>query len=39
MANRIVVLQDSEIDAMNYMLEQRGQPPITDPLPESHDDH
>lgn len=39
MANRIVLLQDSEIDTMNAMLEQRVQSPITDPLPDSHEDH
>ncbi len=39
MADRIVLLQDSEIGTMNAMLEQRGQPPITDPLPDSHDEH
>jgi uncharacterized protein (DUF305 family) len=37
LANRIVVLQDSEISTMNAMLEERGQDPITDPLPDSHD--
>ncbi len=39
MADRIVLLQDSEIDTMNAMLEQRAQSPITDPLPDSHEDH
>jgi uncharacterized protein (DUF305 family) len=39
MANRIVMLQESEITTMNQMLEERGQSPITDPLPESHEDH
>lgn len=41
MANRVVLLQDSEIDTMNQMLEKRGQEPITDPLPgtEDHDGH
>lgn len=39
MADRIILLQDAEIDTMNTMLEQRGQPPITDPLPDSHEDH
>jgi len=39
MAGRIVLLQDSEIDTMNAMLEQRGQSPITDPLPDSHEEH
>ncbi len=41
MANRVVLLQDSEIDTMNQMLEQRGQEPITDPLPgtSEHDGH
>lgn len=33
LANRIVVSQQSEIDAMNDMLVARGQQPITDPLP------
>jgi len=36
-ANRVVMLQNAEIDTMNQMLEQRGQSPITDPLPASHD--
>ena len=36
MADRIVLLQAGEIDAMNQMLEARGEEPITDPLPE-HD--
>ncbi len=39
MAGRIVLLQDSEIDTMNAMLEQRRQSPITDPLPDSHEEH
>jgi uncharacterized protein (DUF305 family) len=39
MADRIVLLQAGEIDTMNAMLEQRGQSPITDPLPDSHEDH
>lgn len=39
MADRIVLLQDSEIDTMNAMLEQRAQTPLTDPLPEDHEDH
>lgn len=38
MADRVVLLQDSEIDTMNQMLESRGADPITDPLPE-HDEH
>jgi uncharacterized protein (DUF305 family) len=38
MADRIVLLQSSEIETMNAMLEQRGESPITDPLPD-HDDH
>lgn len=33
MAERIVVLQNGEIDAMNQMLIARGFDPITDPLP------
>lgn len=33
LADRIVVSQQSEIDAMNDMLVARGQQPITDPLP------
>lgn len=33
LANTIVTGQRSEIDAMNGMLTQRGQPAITDPLP------
>jgi uncharacterized protein (DUF305 family) len=36
MAERIIILQGGEIDAMNTMLEERGQEPITDPLP-GHD--
>lgn len=39
MADRIVLLQSSEIDTMNAMLELRGESPITDPLPDGHDDH
>jgi len=39
MADRIVQFQNIEIDAMNLMLEQRGQPPITDPLPDTHETH
>lgn len=39
MADRIVQAQGLEIDAMNLMLEQRGRAPITDPLPETHDEH
>jgi uncharacterized protein (DUF305 family) len=39
MADRTVMLQGSEITTMNRMLEERGQVPITDPLPESHEDH
>ena len=38
MAERIVILQDGEIDAMNDMLVARGEEPITDPLPE-HEGH
>lgn len=38
MADRIVQLQDSEIEVMNDMLEQREQAPVTDPLPETHDE-
>jgi uncharacterized protein (DUF305 family) len=37
MANRVVLLQDSEIDTMNQMLETRAQQPITDPLPGTED--
>jgi len=37
MADRIVLFQNNEIDAMNQMLEQRGETPITDPLPDSHE--
>jgi uncharacterized protein (DUF305 family) len=39
MADRVIVLQDSEIGTMNQMLEARGQEPITDPLPETHEAH
>jgi uncharacterized protein (DUF305 family) len=39
MADRIVLLQDSEIDTMNAMLEQRAQTPLTDPLPDDHEEH
>lgn len=39
MADRIVQFQQIEIDTMNLILEQRGAAPITDPLPDSHDDH
>lgn len=38
MAGRIVLLQATEIDTMNAMLELRDEAPITDPLPE-HEDH
>jgi uncharacterized protein (DUF305 family) len=38
MAERIEQFQNIEIDAMNFLLEQRGQEPITDPLPE-HEEH
>ncbi len=38
MADRIVLLQDSEIDVMNDMLELREQAPVTDPLPETHEE-
>jgi uncharacterized protein (DUF305 family) len=38
MADRIVLLQSSEIETMNAMLEQRGESPVADPLPD-HDDH
>ena len=38
MAERIVILQDGEIDAMNDMLVARGEEPITDPLPK-HEGH
>jgi len=36
MANRTVRIQSSEIDTMNQFLVARGQKPITDPLPASH---
>jgi uncharacterized protein (DUF305 family) len=39
MADRVIVLQDSEIGTMNQMLEARGQEPSTDPLPETHEAH
>jgi uncharacterized protein (DUF305 family) len=39
MADRVILLQDSEIGTMNQMLEARGAEPITDPLPESHEEH
>ena len=41
LAQSIVRSQNSEIDAMNQMLQARGQAPITDPLPtdDSHTDH
>ncbi|CAN5842247.1 hypothetical protein BH24CHL3_BH24CHL3_07290 [soil metagenome] len=39
MADRIVLLQNAEIDVMNDMLERRGESPITDPLPDNHEDH
>lgn len=38
LAARIVTSQKTEIDTMNDMLVARGQQPITDPLPDSHDD-
>ncbi|MBA2276321.1 MAG: DUF305 domain-containing protein [Chloroflexia bacterium] len=37
LARSIVAAQRSEIEAMNQMLQQRGQPPITDPLPADND--
>ena len=37
MANRMIRVQSSEIDTMNTFLVDRGQPPITDPLPATHD--
>jgi uncharacterized protein (DUF305 family) len=37
LAERIVQSQQTEIDTMNAMLVARGQQPITDPLPDSHD--
>jgi uncharacterized protein (DUF305 family) len=37
-AEQVIRNQAKEIDTMNAMLEQRGQAPITDPLP-SHDSH
>ncbi len=39
MADRIVLLQAAEIDTMNYLLEQRGDSPDTEPMPDSHEDH
>ncbi len=36
MAERIVNAQGAEIGTMNQMLVARGQPPITDPLPDDH---
>ncbi len=41
LARGIVASQQSEIDAMNTMLQARGQAPITDPLPteDGHADH
>jgi uncharacterized protein (DUF305 family) len=41
LAQSIVRSQNSEIDAMNQMLQARGQAPITDPLPadDGHTDH
>lgn len=39
MADRIVLMQDAEIDTMNFLLEERGDSPITDPLPDSHEEH
>lgn len=39
MADRIMLLQASEIDTMNAMLEQRAQTPLTDPLPDDHEEH
>jgi uncharacterized protein (DUF305 family) len=38
-ANQMIRVQDAEISVMNQMLEQRGQAPITDPLPDSHSGH
>ncbi len=39
LADRIVLSQQTEIDAMNDMLVARGQQPVTDPLPmDGHDD-
>jgi uncharacterized protein (DUF305 family) len=39
MADRIVLLQAAEIDTMNYLLEQRGNSPVIEPLPDSHEEH
>lgn len=41
LAESIVAAQQSEIDTMNQMLQQRGEPPITDPLPidDGHAEH
>ena len=36
-AQQMIVIQSAEIDTMNQMLEARGQSPITDPLPDSHE--
>jgi len=38
-AQQMIVVQDAEIAVMNQMLEERGEAPITDPLPESHSGH
>ena len=37
-AQQMIVIQTAEIDTMNQMLEARGQSPITDPLPDSHEE-
>lgn len=39
MAQRTIALQDMEIGSMNQMLEARGEEPITDPLPSTHEGH
>nr|MBA2248531.1 DUF305 domain-containing protein [Chloroflexia bacterium] len=36
MARRIANGQSAEIGTMNQMLIDRGQPPITEPLPDDH---
>lgn len=38
-ANQMITMQTAEIGVMNQMLEQRGEAPITDPLPDSHSGH
>jgi uncharacterized protein (DUF305 family) len=38
-ADQMIRVQTAEISMMNQMLEQRGETPITDPLPDSHSGH